>query len=310
VGLGQIGCGYDIDLAHHSHVMTHSRACHLHPALSIIGVVDPSEKARIRYSRSYPGPTFASIQEASKISPIDLIILAAPTSYHPRLLNESLNLFSPKAILCEKPLAASLPEAVAMVRACENYGVQLFVNYMRCVEPGAVQISRLFHDRTWLPPYAAVMWYSKGFLHNGSHLWTLAERWFGPTKYARVTSRESNWGDGDARCVVRAIHEQAVVHYLPVPDGPLSHHSIEVMASNGRLRFDHGGKKITWESRADGVPPTSLSHEISAIPSDFDRFQWHVADALVAALDERPHDLCTGAEALGGLSRLIPLLEA
>ncbi len=309
-GLGQIGCGYDIDLASDAYVMTHARACHLHPALSIVGAVDPSEAARVSYARRYLGPTFSSFEAAAEVSPVDLLILASPTGNRPRLLSEALTIFSPKVVLCEKPLAPSLSEAASMVADCSRRGIQLFVNYMRCVEPGAVKAGRLLESRILAPPYTSFVWYSKGFLHNASHFWTLAERWFGPTRWSSVTFRDGDWGDHDARCGVRALHDCAIIHYLPLPDGPLTHHSMEVMAANGRLRYDHGGQEITWDLRVEGAAPTVLSRHASSIPSDFNRFQWHVADALVAALDGKAHGLCTAAEALGGLTRLLPLLEA
>ncbi|MBM4229576.1 MAG: Gfo/Idh/MocA family oxidoreductase [Gammaproteobacteria bacterium] len=310
VGLGQIGCGYDVDLPVDTHVMTHARASELHPGLTLVAAVDPSAEARARFAHHYAAPVFASLAEAASVGSIDVLILAAPTALHPRLLAEGLAVCTPRLILCEKPLATSMSEARVMVDACVARGIAVYVNYMRCVEPGALEMERRLQTHQWAPPYAAVVWYTKGLRHNASHFWTLAERWFGPTKQARVTSRDGAWEDGDARVAVRAVHAEAVVHYLPVPDGPLSHHGVEILAGNGRARYDHGGRVITWEPRVVGVPPTILGREFVSLPTDFDRFQWYVADALVAALDGRPQALCTGAEALAGLSRLSPLLES
>jgi predicted dehydrogenase len=310
VGLGQIGCGYDVDLPVDTHVMTHARAAELHPGLTLVAAVDPSDEARARFARHYRAPVCASLAEAASAGPIDVLILAAPTTWHPRLLAEALERFTPRLILCEKPLATSMSEARAMVEACEARGTPLYVNYMRCVEPGALEIGRRLRTQAWTPPYAAVVWYTKGLRHNASHFWTLAERWFGPTVQARVTAHEGTWEDDDARVAVRAVHADAVVHYLPVLEGPLSHHGMEILAGNGRARYDHGGRVITWEPRLAGTPPTLLGREVGTIPADLDRFQWHVAEALVAALDGRPQALCTGAEALAGLSRLSLLLES
>ncbi len=217
---------------------------------------------------------------------------------------------TPRVILCEKPLATTVREAELMVLACNARNVALFVNYMRCVEPGAVEVARRFREQVWTPPYAGVVWYTKGFRHNASHFWTLAERWFGPSQTASVLAYTGAWGDDDAIIVARAEHADAVIHYLPVPDGPLSHHAIEVLAGNGRLQYDRGGRSITWEATVCGAtPPALLGDMRETVNADFDRFQWHVADALVQALSGQPQSLCTGEEALAGLSRLSLLME-
>ncbi len=311
VGLGQIGCGYDRGLPSDRFVQTHARACTLHPQLELIGAVDPSEAARQACAADYGVPTYATLAAALDAHTPDVVILAAPTAHHPGLLHEVLARVTPRIILCEKPLAASVADARGMVEACDTRGVALYVNYMRCVEPGALEVARRFRARVWAPPYAGVVWYTKGFRHNASHFWTLAERWFGPSRTASVLAREGEWADGDARLLVRAEHDQAVIHYVPVPDGPLSHHAMEVLAGNGRLRYDRGGRAITWEATAPGAaPPALLGDQCEVVTADFDRFQWHVADALVQALSGEPQSLCTGAEAYAGLSRLSLLLES
>ena len=94
---------------------------------------------------------------------------------HSLTLKEVLAHSTPKLILCEKPLAYDLDEAGEMVEACESAGVKLFVNYMRRADPGAIEIKARIESGQIATPIKGVAWYSKGFLHNGSHFFNLLE---------------------------------------------------------------------------------------------------------------------------------------
>lgn len=311
VGLGQVGLSYDAALPE-TFVYSHARACARHPALDLAGGVDASEGARALLTERYGVPAFAGVASATRALTPDVVIIASPTATHASVLAEVLASAHPRVVLCEKPLAGSVAEGRRMVEQCAGANVALFVNYMRVVEPGALDVGRRITEE-WPGPWTGVVWYTKGFRHNASHFWSLAERWFGPVVAAETTRRLSSTEDGDARIEVRAEHAAAVLHYVPVPDGGPTHHGLEAIGPAGRLRYDHGGRTITWEPAApDAVfaGHVMLTGAVERLSSDFDRFQWHVADSLAAAASGRVTPLCTGAEALASLTRLNALLES
>jgi predicted dehydrogenase len=312
VGLGQVGLTYDATLPD-SFVYSHARACALHPGLALAGGVDPEFARRTLFTERYGAPAFDGVSDAMHATRPDVVIVATPTRTHAEVVAQVLSAGRPAAVLCEKPLAVTPVEARAIVDACAAAGVALFVNYMRSVEPGALEAGRRIASGAWRGPWSGIVWYTKGFRHNASHFWSLTERWFGPVTQARVLRRHGGWEDGDARLDVRADHADAVLHYVAVPERGLSHHSLEALGANGRLRYDHGGRTITWEPAAPNeafVDQAMLTGVVERIPSEFDRFQWHVAAALTCALADRDHHLYTGVEALASFNRLFVLLES
>ena len=104
VGLGRIGMGYDLELPAADFVYSHARALGLHHEFELIGAVDPEERERILFQSAYGAPAYASIEEALTARKPDMVIIASPTAAHYKSISEVLNLASPKAILCEKPL--------------------------------------------------------------------------------------------------------------------------------------------------------------------------------------------------------------
>ena len=69
LGLGQIGCGYDLDQPFQPNqacsgavTWTHARALACHPQVELVAAVDPSAQARERFSVVYACPAFADLE--------------------------------------------------------------------------------------------------------------------------------------------------------------------------------------------------------------------------------------------------------
>ncbi|MBK6637165.1 MAG: hypothetical protein IPG34_05460 [Rhodocyclaceae bacterium] len=218
----------------------------------------------------------------------------------------------PQAILCEKPLADDLGTAQAMVYACASMGVALYVNYIRRSEPGAIEVGRRITCGLIEAPFKGVVWYSKGLRHNGSHFLNLLEYWLGPVGKMAEIQPGRLLKDGDAEPDLDITFERGRAVFLAAREENFSHYSVELVAANGRLRYEHGGARIEWQAiakdeRLDGY--TRLSELPEVIPSDMGRYQWHVADQLAADLQGRVAQLCTGTEALTSLSSIASLIS-
>ena len=68
---------------------------------------------------------FASLTELLAASDADVVTLATPSGLHPRQAIEVAQ--AGRHVLCEKPMATKLDEGMAMVRACRDARVKLFV---------------------------------------------------------------------------------------------------------------------------------------------------------------------------------------
>jgi predicted dehydrogenase len=312
IGLGQIGLGYDLNLDPARYVHSHARALSLHSRFRLIGGVDPDDARRASLENAYGVPAFAGLSSVPPALSPEVVVIAAATEAHESLVAEVLARWRPRAILCEKPLAYDLSQARSIVESCERAGVPLFVNYMRRADPAVIEIRRRIDAGEIAPPFKAVVWYSKGFLHSASHFLNLLAYWFGDADGGVVVDSGRRWGANDREPDARISFPTGSAVFLAVPDEAFSHHTVEVLAKNGRLRYDRGGEDIRWQAIAPHprvAGHTILADAAEAIPSGMDRFQVNVVKQLAAALEGRDYHLCSGRQALTTLERMHSLLD-
>ncbi len=312
IGLGQIGMGYDLALDPEKIVYTHARAFSEHPSFELVGAVDPEKKQRDLFKQHYGQPAYPTIASAVQAQKASVVVIASPTAQHSLALKEVLALSSPKLILCEKPLAYDLVEARKMVEACQSAGVKLFVNYMRRADPGAIEIKERIESGQISTPIKSVVWYSKGFLHNGSHFFNLLEFWLGAFIKAKILDTGRLWENQDPEPDVQVEFERGKVVFLAAWEEAFSHYTIELMSPSGRLRYEQGGASIAWQStQADAsfAGYEILQNEPELVTNGMNRYQLNVADELANALTDKPHTLSTGKQSLATLEAMHQIIN-
>lgn len=312
VGLGQIGMGYDLHLDPASHVCTHARAFSQHPKYRLIGGVEQAKDRRKAFELTYGCPAYDDVDVALSHHQPDLVIIAVPTRFHAGILQRVLERSHPKMILCEKPLSYDLAEARSMVQACAKGGVPLYVNYMRRSNVGVIEIKRRMTFGEFGVPIKGVCWYSKGFLHNGSHFFNLLEYWLGPMKKSMVLNCGRILDETDSEPDVQVTFECGNVVFLAAREEEFSHCTIELLSPNGRLRYERGGELIQWQSTQPATQAhgyTVLSDRPEIINSDMNRYQWYVAEELAKILGGQDAQLCSGGDALHTLESMKHALE-
>lgn len=312
IGLGQIGMGYDLNLDQKKAVYTHARALSRHSKFELVCGVDNVESLRDLFQQHYNQPAYPDIASALQAQTVSVVVIASPTAHHNLVLKEVLAHSSPKVILCEKPLAYDLLEAREMVETCESAGVKLFVNYMRRADPGVIEIKTRIKSHQIAAPIKGVVWYSKGFLHNGSHFFNLLEFWLGPFVSAKVLDAGRLWDKQDPEPDVQVEFKGGKVVFISAWEESFSHYTIELLSPSGRLRYEQGGESIAWQSTQ--TDPNISSYEIlQAVPemivNGMSRYQWHVADQLANALADRPHTLSTGRQSLATLEAMHKIIN-
>lgn len=306
IGLGQIGMGYDLQ-RDPDHVLTHARAFHQHPGFQLAGGVDPDPERRRIFEGVYGCDAYKDVDAALiEIRP-DIVAIATPTQQHGDVLRTVLNLAEPKAILCEKPLSFDVREARFMVDLCAERGCKLYVNYMRRSDPGAIEVRRRLDEGAIGSPVKGVAWYSKGLFHNGSHFLNLLQFWLGEVTGFRVVDPGRLWNDADPEPDIQVTFARGTIVFLAAREEDFSHYTVELIAPNGRLRYEQGGKRIVWQAVAASPALAGyafLSPTEELIQNGMARYQWHVVDQLAASLDGREAQVCSGDEALRTIEKL------
>ena len=168
-----------------------------------------------------------------------------------------------------------------MIEICESAGVELFVNYIRRADPSAIDVKNRIESNAIAAPIKGIAWYSKGFLHNGSHFFNLLEFWLGSFVKAKVLDSGRLWENQDPEPDVQVEFERGKVVFQAAWEEAYSHYAIELLSPSGRLRYEQGGECITWQStRTDSNFPDYkvLQSVPEIIASDLNQYQWHVAD--------------------------------
>lgn len=104
----------------------HIDALRLHEARAqLVAVCDVREQA-LRDAMAATGvPGFASLEALLSGSDADVVVLATPSGLHPRQAIAVAQ--AGRHVLSEKPMATKFEEGMAMVQACRDAGVKLFV---------------------------------------------------------------------------------------------------------------------------------------------------------------------------------------
>ena len=313
IGLGRIGMEYDLNLDVNNYVYSHARALSLHPEFELIGAVDPDQGCCKIFEQTYSKPAYKNLEIALREGNPDIVVIASPTKGHAEVLGDVLKCSTPHAILCEKPLSNDLAEAEAMLSKCQYRNIKLFVNYIRRSDPGAIEIKRRIDSGLIDLPIKGVAWYSKGLQHNGSHILNLLEYWLGPVQSFEIINPGRLWEEVDPEPDVFLKFLSGQIVLMSAWEERYSHYTIELVAPNGRLRYEQGGRQIEWlgvvddekmagYQRLDGVPQNIIS--------DMNFYQSNVLGELSKALGGKPSNICSGKEALASLSNIDKIITS
>lgn len=236
--------------------------------------------------------------------------LALPED-HAHTLRKVLENANPLAILCEKPIASNVRDAQAMVEMCATENVPLFINYIRRCAPGVSKVKRMMDSGEIAAPLRGVVWYSKGFVSNGSHFFDLATYWLGDLKSAQIIDggRVLELNDGEPTVRVSYARRGDVV-FMPAWEEHFSHCTIELVSATGRLYWGQG--KLGWQAaKHDRILPTYkvLTGVADSIQTGMERYQWHVADQISKSISGEASSICDGKQALGMFSAMYKILS-
>lgn len=292
--------GYDKALPIKKYVQTHTRALHIHPGFFLAAGCDPDKSKRREFCLRYKKPVFSKPGELFKKIQPEVVIIASPTSQHKNSLAAIIRQKKVKTVLCEKPLGDDLAESIQMVKSCKKNKKKIYLNFIRRADPGILEIKKRILTGKIQKPFKAVVWYSKGLLHNGCHYVDMLSFLFGPIQDVGIiekgTSEQAITGSPHCRFDFKA----GSAIFIPQNEKNFSHHTCEILARNGRLRIEANGR-ILWHaanSKPKNSDPRVLNGHGESIIGNMPKYQLNIADQLYHAMQGKKHTLCSGQEAL------------
>jgi predicted dehydrogenase len=300
VGLGGIGLRYDLG-APPEEVLTHTRAALAHPRTRLAWGVDPDAGARAAFGHASGAPAHATLGTVG--TGADIIVVAAPTGLHLAVALEALAL-SPRLLLVEKPLAATVAEGEALAAACRHTGVPLVVNYIRGFDPGLSAVARLVSSGQLGSFVAGTSAYTKGLHVAGTHLVHLLTWWLGDPERVSARAVRPGRGDGGPYASFSLDYGSGAVAVEALGEPGYSAMDVDLYFTEGHVRLGESGFSVRLERP---VPSERFAGFMelapAALPAPVEphRYQYNVLDALVGALDGRRESSAEAPRALSVL---------
>lgn len=107
--------------------------------IEMVAGADPRPEARAQFEKDFGGQTFSSVEEMCAKADIEAVYVSSPHQYHAENVKSAAA--AGKHILCEKPMALSVDECLAMIEAADKAGVHLLVGHSHSYD-GPIQQAR------------------------------------------------------------------------------------------------------------------------------------------------------------------------
>ncbi len=182
LGAGRIAAGFDAP--GDARVQTLAHAVSRTAQFSLGGFFD-QDPARAEAAEAKWGcPPSPRDRSAWLAAGWDVVCIATPDDVHADDLRDVLAR-CPRAILVEKPLAASDADATRLLRTAQRQGVPLLVDFPRREHPAVGEITKLLRSGALGAIRRVTGHYSGGTRHNGVHLLDLVAAWLPPVSSVR-----------------------------------------------------------------------------------------------------------------------------
>lgn len=189
IGCGRIGFSWEFERGR-AKPATHIGAFLENPRIKLIGAAEIHPGRRRRAAKFLRRiPVYRDAAELFKNSRPDIVAVATPDETHEKLSVLAAQRGA-KLVICEKPLAADMETARAIVGAAQRAGVILLVNHMRRFDPTLTKLRQAIRNGVFGRIQKVNTLYVNGLLNNGTHAvdllrWYLGEvnqvsGWFNP----------------------------------------------------------------------------------------------------------------------------------
>ncbi len=326
--VGVIGCG---SIAKFRHLPEY----YANKKVEIVAVCDIVADRCEKMATQYSAKAFTDYKEVLKLEEIDAISVCLPNYLHAPVSIDALN--AGKHVLCEKPMATSKNEAVAMINAANiNEKTLMIAHNQRFV--ASHQTAKQIIDSGKL---GKIHSFKTTFGHPGPEAWSVdgADSWFFNKEQAFIgamgdlgvhksdlmryllgeftevgafietTAKKNTEVDDNAVCILRT--ESGIIGTLTASWAYVSgdDNSTVIYGENGTLRLEADPDYSLIEEYRDGKV---IHHKLDKIQTNEDggQINSHVIDHFVECILENKEPLITGEEGLKSLKVILAALES
>lgn len=183
IGCGRIGVLMEKD-PKRIKPATHAGAFFSSPFTELSALVDVNYEQLKKAQAIFPKvATYTDIGEMLNIHRPDIVAIATPPDQH-RQVVEICAEFGVPVIICEKPVASTIEEAVKIINICKKKGSLLFINHTRRFDKLLQQVSDRIKKEELGTLSQISCYYTAGLFNTGTHMIDLVRF---------ITKKEIQW---------------------------------------------------------------------------------------------------------------------
>ena len=123
-----------ISFAHEGHAASYAASLHQNPGAELVAVADDDEERGRGYATRLGATFYADYHDLLTDSSIAAVVVCSENARHREMVVAAAE--AGKHVLCEKPLATTREDGLAMIAACHEHGVKLQIAFpMRFSSP-------------------------------------------------------------------------------------------------------------------------------------------------------------------------------
>lgn len=167
IGCGRIGVLFD--QPGHLHILSHAHALTSSSNFQLVGVMDTDSQQANHAAERWGTQSYTSLDHLMNDAQPAVVCVCVPNQFHFEYLQALLS-YPLKAVIAEKPLTTDLASTTEIVQSYQQANIPLFVNYTRCYDPMMKQVRDSIRNQELGKLIHTGLKYSKGIMHNGSHV--------------------------------------------------------------------------------------------------------------------------------------------
>ncbi|HLA16826.1 MAG TPA: Gfo/Idh/MocA family oxidoreductase [Candidatus Limnocylindrales bacterium] len=282
----------------------HLRVLGAHPDVELVSVADPAPEALAAATEATGAAGYTDPLAMIAESELDAVVVAAPTTAHAAIALAALD--RRIAVLMEKPIAATVDEALAILHASRLSGVPVAVGHVERFNPAVRELGRLLDDGWLSTVYSIVSRRAGPFparirdvgvavdlaTHDVDILsWIARER---PVRaYAEIARRVATDHE-DLMFGLLHFHSGAVgmldVNWLT----PTKRRQLVVVGEEGMFELDYLSQRLTYTESRDTTNPKLLGGYAPTFEGDVAVLPVTAAEPLAVELDDFVDVIRTG----------------
>lgn len=243
VGAGRIAAGFDGPKS--KHVLTHAHAYRQSSQVELIGFFDIDAARAGAAAKKWSCQAFADLDTMCEEVNPDIVSICVPDQQHYSTLLK-ISQHHPRIVICEKPLTTDNSDTKKIIKLYHRERIPILVNFSRRFDATVQKIRTDLRSGVYGKVLASTALYTKGVLHNGSHLIDLARYLFGEATTIRSLYQVRDYEGTDATVGAFLSFEKCPQFFMVAGDErAYSVFEIDILCEKKRLKLLDFGWQYT-----------------------------------------------------------------